>query len=152
MPKSAAVATLLLVGLAIWAQFLAPIAGPLIAIVAAMLAAGGCWLTMAPLTEAARKQALAIEHELEIAVQKVTRLSALEKNVTSLRHDLRGILSPALLTADRLLENDNPALRRVADVVIRTVERATARLAETKLGAVESAHKAAPLDRPDPPV
>jgi hypothetical protein len=41
---------------------------------------------------------------------------------------LRGILSPALLMADRLLAHDDPAVKRAGEVIARTVERATARL------------------------
>ena len=50
--------------------------------------------------------------------------------LSQLRHDLRGVLSPALLTADRLLaSSDDPAARRAAETMIETVERATALLA-----------------------
>ncbi len=50
-----------------------------------------------------------------------------------LRHDLRGILSPALLTADRLLATTDDALvRRAAETMIETVERANARLTATR--------------------
>jgi hypothetical protein len=143
-------AAVVLVGVIAGAQYLAPLAGPGIAIGAALAAALSVWLIMSPAAEAARKEVAKLRQELEVATQAATRLKALERNVTSLRHDLRGILSPALLTADRLLENENPAMRRVAEVVIRTVDRATNRLAETKLGATESASKTAPLERPDP--
>ena len=50
--------------------------------------------------------------------------------LSRLRHDLRGVLSPALLTADRLLaSSDDPTVRRAAETMIETVERATALLA-----------------------
>jgi signal transduction histidine kinase len=60
------------------------------------------------------------------------RLAAMEAQVATLRHDLNGILSPALLTADRLLTSPDPSVRRAGEVMVRTVDRATARLAETK--------------------
>jgi hypothetical protein len=47
-----------------------------------------------------------------------------------LRHDLRGILSPAMLIADRLLAHEDPAVQRAGELVNRTVERAAARLAD----------------------
>jgi len=47
-----------------------------------------------------------------------------------LRHDMRGILSPALLVSDRLLSHEDPAVQRAGEVITRTVERATARLEE----------------------
>ncbi len=47
-----------------------------------------------------------------------------------LRHDLRGALSPALLTADRLLTNADPAVQRTGSIIVRCVERATGLLIE----------------------
>jgi hypothetical protein len=60
------------------------------------------------------------------------RLQVLEAKTSSLRHDLRGILSPALLIGERLLSHDDPAVRRAGDIMVKTVERASTRLAETK--------------------
>jgi hypothetical protein len=47
-----------------------------------------------------------------------------------LRHDIRGALSPALLTADRLLTHADPAVQRAGDIVVRAVERAAALLSD----------------------
>jgi hypothetical protein len=47
-----------------------------------------------------------------------------------LRHDLRGALSPALLTADRLLSNADPAVKRAGQMMVMAVERASALMAE----------------------
>jgi signal transduction histidine kinase len=60
------------------------------------------------------------------------RLRLLEAKTSTLRHDLRGILSPALLTAERLLGHEDPVIRRAGEMMVTTVERASARLAETK--------------------
>ena len=60
------------------------------------------------------------------------RLRELTQQVATLRHDLRGILSPAMLVADRLLDNPDPGVKRAGEMVVRMVERMTARLAETK--------------------
>lgn len=60
------------------------------------------------------------------------QLADMHSQLRALRHDLRGILSPALLAADRLTGNNDAAIRKVGDIVIRTVERAAARLAETR--------------------
>ncbi len=47
----------------------------------------------------------------------------------SLRHDLRGILSPALLMSDRLLmSTQDPLAKRTADTMIEAIERAEKRL------------------------
>lgn len=56
------------------------------------------------------------------------RLAAAAKAGSQLRHDLRGILSPALLTADRLSNSQDPIARRAAETMIATIERAEVRL------------------------
>jgi hypothetical protein len=61
-----------------------------------------------------------------------TRLAALEAAASSLRHDLRGILAPALLVADRLLAHADPKVVRAGETVVKSVRRAEARLQETK--------------------
>ena len=60
------------------------------------------------------------------------RLRQLEARTASLRHDLRGILSPALLIGERLLTNEDPAIHRAGEIMVKTVERASARMAESK--------------------
>lgn len=45
-----------------------------------------------------------------------------------LRHDLRGALSPALLTADRLLANADPKVQRAGNIMVQAVERSAALL------------------------
>jgi hypothetical protein len=47
-----------------------------------------------------------------------------------LRHDVRGALSPALLTADRLLSHADPAVQRAGDIMVRAVEKTAALLAD----------------------
>jgi hypothetical protein len=69
--------------------------------------------------------------------------------IRALRHDLRGILSPAMLIADRLQSHADPAVQRAGAVVMRTVERAAARLAETKEG--QGALPPGPKPGGDPP-
>lgn len=53
----------------------------------------------------------------------------LEAAISTLRHDLRGVLSPALLMADRLTTNPDPAVQRAGEVVVRSIDRATALIA-----------------------
>ncbi len=55
-------------------------------------------------------------------------LAARDKALSVLRHDVRGMLSPALLTADRLSTNPDPAVAQAAEAVIRSIERAAERL------------------------
>lgn len=63
---------------------------------------------------------------------KLERLAALEAATSSLRHDIRGMLSPALLVADRLLAHADPLVVRAGDTIVKSVRRAEARLKETK--------------------
>ncbi len=56
------------------------------------------------------------------------QLADLAKRAGQLRHDLRGILSPAMLTADRLAGSQDPVARRAGEAMISTVERAEERL------------------------
>lgn len=56
-------------------------------------------------------------------------LAEVEAATTTLRHDLRGVLSPALLMADRLAGNPDPAVQRAGEVIVRSIDRATALIA-----------------------
>lgn len=47
---------------------------------------------------------------------------------SDLRHDLRGILSPALMMTDRLLKHEDPAVRRAGSAILKSIEKATALL------------------------
>ena len=48
-----------------------------------------------------------------------------------MRHDIRGALSPALLASDRLLASSDPTVKRSAEIMVRSVERAITLLADT---------------------
>ena len=65
------------------------------------------------------------------------RVPAMEQEVAArraslrqTRHDIRGALSPALLASDRLLGSSDPAIKRSAEIVVRSVDRAIALLAD----------------------
>jgi signal transduction histidine kinase len=102
------------------------------------LAAGalaGAWVTRTQLArrlKAGRDEAERLRAQLTASYAAQQRVAELTAQISVLRHDLRGILSPALLAADRLAASSDPAIRKSGDIVIRTVERATARLAETR--------------------
>nr|WP_321985409.1 hypothetical protein [uncultured Lichenicoccus sp.] len=55
-----------------------------------------------------------------------------DATMSKLRHDLRGILSPAMLMADRLATSEDPFARRTAETLIKTIERADAALKATR--------------------
>ncbi len=73
----------------------------------------------------AQRELAAMQRELRAALWRNARLAALGAAVAKVSHDLRGILAPALLSAERLQGNADAALRRTGDSIARTVERAT---------------------------
>ena len=73
----------------------------------------------------AQHELAAMQRELRAALWRNARLAALGAAVAKVSHDLRGILAPALLNAERLQDNADPALRRIGDSIASTVERAT---------------------------
>jgi signal transduction histidine kinase len=80
---------------------------------------------------AAKDAELAVQrNHLEVSAKAEAELAEMRSAASVLRHDLRGILSPALLSADRLSNSEDAAVRKAADIVIRCVERASARLSD----------------------
>ncbi len=71
--------------------------------------------------------------------QQRARLAALEALTSSLRHDVRGMLSPAMLVSDRLLAHSDPKVVRAGETVVRAITRATERLAATRSPAPDAA-------------
>ena len=59
-------------------------------------------------------------------------IATLRTTNASLRHDLRGVLSPALMMSDRLLNHADPAVQKAGQVVVRSIDRATALLSASK--------------------
>ena len=64
--------------------------------------------------------------------RRLKRLAELEAATSSLRHDLRGMLAPALLVVDRLLGHPDPKVVKAGETVVKAVRRAEARLLETR--------------------
>ncbi len=60
------------------------------------------------------------------------RINAIEADVSNLRHDLRGALSPALILSDRLVASTDPAIRKAGEAVVRSIEQASALIAASK--------------------
>jgi signal transduction histidine kinase len=67
----------------------------------------------------------AMQHDLRTALWRNARLAALGTVVAKVSHDLRGILTPALLSAERLQMNADPRVRRAGEVLAQAVDRAT---------------------------
>ena len=66
-----------------------------------------------------------MQHELRAALWRNARLAALGTVVAKVSHDLRGILTPALLTAERLQLNPDPRVQRAGEMLAQAVDRAT---------------------------
>jgi hypothetical protein len=56
------------------------------------------------------------------------RIAQLEKLVSSLRHDVRGIVTPVALAADHLHKSSDPAIQRSAARIDKMIERLVLRL------------------------
>ncbi len=67
----------------------------------------------------------AMQRDLRTALWRNARLAALGTAVAKVSHDLRGVLAPAMLTAERLQASEDGSIRRSGDMVMRTVDRAT---------------------------
>jgi signal transduction histidine kinase len=72
----------------------------------------------------AGQELAAMQHELRAALWRNARLAALGTVVAKVSHDLRGILTPALLSAERLQLNADPRVRRAGEVLAQAVDRA----------------------------
>ena len=78
------------------------------------------------------EQALAeMRRSLRQALAEKTRLAALGAAMSRISHDLKNILTPAVLISDRLESSADPQVRKVAPRLIETLERAARLCAET---------------------
>ena len=72
----------------------------------------------------AGRELAAMQHELRTALWRNARLAGLGTVVAKVSHDLRGILTPALLSAERLQIHADPRVRRAGEVLAQAVDRA----------------------------
>ncbi len=79
----------------------------------------------------AEQQLAAMQRELRAALTQKGHLAALGTAVAKINHDLRGILSSALLVSDRLETSGDPDVQRLAPTVITAIERAVAMCSQT---------------------
>ena len=129
------VATAIVVLIGVELAMRAPGQADAVALVAAVAAGVVMHLGLAAfVVRPLRDQEASLRERVRLAEQTQARLAELEANTSSLRHDLRGILSPSLMLADRLLDNADPKVRRVGEVMIQTVDRCSERLKQTRAG------------------
>ena len=67
-----------------------------------------------------------LQSELSAALRQRQRLAQLGEAVAKVSHDLRNILSTVQLLSDRLEESNDPAVKRLAPKLVRSVSRAVA--------------------------
>jgi signal transduction histidine kinase len=72
----------------------------------------------------AGRELAAMQRELRAALWRNSRLAALGTVVAKVSHDVRGVLTPVLLQADRLGKHADPSVRRTGESLVRAVERA----------------------------
>ncbi len=66
----------------------------------------------------------AMQRELRTALWRNARLAAIGTAVAKVSHDLRGVLSPAMLVAERLQGSQDPSTSKAGAILVRAVERA----------------------------
>ena len=79
----------------------------------------------------AERQLSAMQTALRAALTQKAHLAALGTAVAKINHDLRGVLSSALVVSDRLEQSDDPEVRKLAPTVIASIERAVALCSQT---------------------
>lgn len=72
-----------------------------------------------------------MQTDLRGALRQQEHLAALGSAVSKINHDLRGILSTAVLLSDRLSGVDNPEVKRVAAPLIQAIDRAISLCTQT---------------------
>jgi signal transduction histidine kinase len=85
------------------------------------------WLAGRPDSEVsgAARELKVMQEQLRSALWRNARLAAVGTSVAKISHDLRNILSSALLVADRLQTVNDPVVQRATRMLIPAVERAT---------------------------
>ncbi len=79
----------------------------------------------------AERELAEMQRGLRAALTQKAHLAALGTAVAKINHDLRGILSSALLVSDRLEGSDDPTVRRLAPTLVDAIERAAALCGKT---------------------
>ncbi len=72
-----------------------------------------------------------MQHGLRTALRQRAHLAALGAAVGKINHDLRNILSTAVLVSDRLVQSDDPEVRRDASALAQAIDRAVALCEDT---------------------
>lgn len=95
--------------------------------------AGLKWLSTSGGGEIARaaSELVAMQDDMRAALWRNARLAALGTAVAKISHDLRNILTSALLVADRFHHHADPAVRQASNTLIPAMERAVELVSRT---------------------
>ncbi|MBI4184633.1 MAG: HAMP domain-containing histidine kinase [Proteobacteria bacterium] len=72
----------------------------------------------------AQRELAELQQALRATLWQKSRLAALGTAVTKINHDVRGVLSTAMMLSDRLEASEDPEVRRVTPSLIRAMDRA----------------------------
>ena len=79
----------------------------------------------------AQRELTNMKGALRAALQQKAHLAALGTAVAKINHDLRGILSSALVVSDRLEGSEDPDVRRVKPTLVSAIDRAVGLCSDT---------------------
>lgn len=79
----------------------------------------------------AQRELAEMQEGLRGALRQRARLAALGAGITKISHDLRNILATARLVSDRLVESEDPEVRRTAPTLLSAIDRAVNLCAQT---------------------
>ncbi|MBI3707534.1 MAG: HAMP domain-containing histidine kinase [Proteobacteria bacterium] len=79
----------------------------------------------------AERELAQMEEAVRAALRQRARLAALGEAVAKINHDLRNILASGRLVSDRLADSADPHVKRVAQTLVETIDRAVALCSQT---------------------
>lgn len=79
----------------------------------------------------AQKQLADLQQVVQQALRQKQHLAALGTAVAKINHDLKGMLSSVLIVSDRLESSEDPEVRRIAPVLLSSIDRAVALCGQT---------------------
>jgi len=72
----------------------------------------------------AQRELIAMQEAVRQALRQRQRLATLGTAVAKINHDIRGVLASATLLSERLLDSDDPEVRRTGPRILASLERA----------------------------
>ena len=85
----------------------------------------------------AERELAELQRTVRLALQQRSHLAALGEAVAKINHDLRNLLSSASLLSSRLENSDDPEVKRVTPIIVKSIDRAAELCQKTLDYAVE---------------